>query len=303
MLKTILIVTISVFNLEPVETAYREHLDYRVVERGTVSDDLGRMWDAAAMTGRHYLLMEPDSGAPVFIRFVENDPVEGYAPMTTHGWNGTELLVTDPDALAGRLNNSAFRIIGPPKDLWAAPNAPRAMQALGPADEVLYLTRNGNFATDTFVDRVFIMVLGGRSMAAMGAFYRDRLGLAVGEPTPFRISVISRAQGRPAETSYPLAIATVSQDFLIELDEYPDDTPARPVTPGHLPPGTAMVSVEIEGELDDLGVEWRAQPRTVDSFPYNGREVGVTVGAAGEWIELVEGDVDHDDGDGASDID
>jgi len=292
MLKTILIVTISVLNLGTVETAFRDQLDYRVVERGTVSMELGSVWDAKAMVDREYLVMQPESEALVFIRFIENDAVEGYAPMATHGWNATELLVTDPDALAERLADSPFEIIGPPKDLWEAPNAPRAMQTLGPGNEVLYLTRNVDFPTNTFVDRVFIMVLGGPSMEAMGGFYRDQLGLAVGEPTPFPISVISRAQERPADTTYPLAIATISQDFLIELDEYPADTPARPVTDRHLPPGTAMVTFEYAGELDDLDVEWRAKPRGIEVFPYDGRDVGVTTGAAGEWIELVEVDSD-----------
>ncbi len=297
MLKTILIVTISVFELGAVEDAFRDHLDYEVVERGVVTADIGRAWGAAAMVDREYLLMQPESQARVFIRFVENDDVEGYVPMATNGWNATELLVTDPDALAERLSDTEFEIIGPPKDLWDAPNAPRALQTLGPGNEVLYLTRNDNFATDTFVDRVFIMVLGGTSMAELAAFYRDRLGLEVGEPTPFAISVLSSAQGRPADTTYPLAIATVSQDFLIELDEYPADTPDRPFRPGHLPPGTSMVTFEVEGDLDDLDVEWRSEPRELDAFPYGGRDVGVTVGAAGEWIELVEMDDEDSDSD------
>jgi len=288
MLKSILIITVSVFNLGETETAYRDYLDHETAGRGEVSTELGAVWDADAMTGRNMLLMQPASDAPVYLRFVENDAVDGYAPMTTHGWNGTELLVTDPDAVATRLDESPFKIIGPPKDLWSAPNAPRAMQALGPSDEVLYLTRNGDFETDTSIDRVFIMVLGGPSMTALGDFYRNTFGLEVGEPTPFPISVISKAQGRPADTTYPLAIATVSKDFLIELDEYPADTPTRPLKPGHLPPGIAMVTFEFAGELDDLDVEWRATPRSIEAFPYNGRDVGVIAGAAGEWIELVE---------------
>lgn len=297
MLKTILIVTISVFNLGAVEDAFRDHLDYEVVDRGVVTADIAQAWGTAAMADREYLLMQPESKARVYIRFVQNDDVEGYAPMATNGWNATELLVTDPDALAERLSDTPFEIIGPPEDLWDAPNAPRALQTLGPGNEVLYLTRNGDFATDTFVDRVFIMVLGGTSMDALAAFYGSRLGLEVGEPTPFAISVLSNAQGRPADTTYPLAIATVSKEFLIELDEYPGDTPDRPVTPGHLPPGTSMVTFEVDGDLDDIDVEWRAEPRELDAFPYAGRDVGVTVGPAGEWIELVEsgdGDADSD---------
>jgi hypothetical protein len=44
MLKTILIITISVLNLEAVETAYEDYLDYDTVERGTVSGELAAAW-------------------------------------------------------------------------------------------------------------------------------------------------------------------------------------------------------------------------------------------------------------------
>jgi hypothetical protein len=287
MLKTILIITITVFNLGSVETAYQEHLQYDVVERGIVSEDLGAIWDAPAMAGHKYVLMQPASQAEVYIRFIENEPVDGYAPLTTHGWNSTELLVTDPDKLAQRLTNSPFKIIGPPMDLWDAPNAPRAMQTLGPGNEVLYLTRNIDFDTHTPVDRAFIMVLGGPSMTAMSDFYRQRLGLEVSPATPFAITVIAQAQGVAADTQYPLAVATISEDFLLELDQYPQAAGPRPVIPGHLPPGISMVSFEVE-DIDALDVEWRATPRTIAAFPYDGRQVGVTQGAAGEWLELIE---------------
>ena len=287
MLKSILIVTIAVFNLNSVETAYEEYLDYATVEHGVVTEDLSAAWATPAMAGHDYLIMKPASDAQVFLRFVENPPVDGYAPMTTHGWNSTELLVQDPDAMAERLADSPFKIIGGPKDLWIAPDAPRAMQAIGPGNEVVYLTRNVDFEINTPVDRMFIMVVAGPSMDDMSAFYRDRLGLEVSEATPFQITGITNAQGLPAETTYPLAVATVSQEFLLELDEYPPSAPPRPVADGHLPPGIAMVSFEVT-DLDALDVEWRATPRAIDGFPYDGRRVGVTRGAAGEWIEMIE---------------
>jgi hypothetical protein len=40
--------------------------------------------------------------------------------------------------------------------------------------------------------------------------------------------------------------------------------------------------------MDEIDVNWREEPTSIDAFPYNGRKVGVTVGVAGEWIELVE---------------
>jgi hypothetical protein len=288
-LKSIVIVTISVLNLASVEDAYREYLGYTTVEQGQLSADITQTWNTTEMENRDYLLMQPASKEKVYLRFIENPATKNHVAMTTHGWNATELLVKDPDALAGQLADSPFTIIGPPKNLWAAPDAPRAMQVRGPADEVLYLTRNNNFAINTFVDRVFIMVVAGPSMNELDDYYAQKTGLVVGDATPFPISVVSRAQGLPPDTTYPLAIATVSQEFLIELDEYPEGIEARPVEDGFLPAGTSMVSFEV-ADLDEFDIAWRAAPKILSELPYNGRRTAVTVGPAGEWIELIETD-------------
>lgn len=289
MLKSIIIVTISVLNLSSIEDAYKDHLSYATVEQGELSAAVTRVWDVENMTGNRYLVMQPASNEQVYLRFIENSTTEGHAAMTTHGWNATELLVKDPDTLAEQLADSPFTVIGPPEDLWAAPNAPRALQVRGPVDEVLYLTRNNNFEYNAYVDRVFIMVLAGPSMTGLNEFYSNKMGLEVGDPTPFQISVVSNAQNMPADTTYPLAVAPVSTRFMIELDEYPASIGPRPVTKGYLPPGTSMVTFEVE-DLDTFDVDWRATPGTLDGLPYRGRRTAVTVGRAGEWIELIEAD-------------
>jgi len=289
MLKSIVIVTISVLNLGSVENAYKDYLGYTAFDKGTLTTEVADAWDAEKMAGRNFLVMQPSSGEHVYLRFIENPVTEGHAAMTTHGWNATELLVKDPDTLAKQLASSPFTIIGPPKDLWAAPDAPRAMQVRGPADEILYLTRHSGFTYDAFVDRVFIMVMAGSSMANLTDYYSNKMGLSVGDPTPFAITVISRVQNLPADTTYPLAIATVSKQFLIEMDEYPASAGPRPVTEGYLPPGTSMVTFEVE-DLEAFDVAWRATPRTLDGLTYRGRRTAVTVGPSGEWIELLEAD-------------
>ncbi|MEC9374766.1 MAG: hypothetical protein VYA80_00170 [Pseudomonadota bacterium] len=285
MLKSIFITTIAVLNLEPVEIAYQEAFSYLTVEQGVIGKDVAEVWDAPHTEGRKFLLMKANSDKEVYLRFVQLPPVDGYSPMNNHGWNGTELLVLDPDKIAEELENSSFELIGAPKDLW--PNGPRAMQVIGPGDEVLYLTRNQEFATSAEVDRVFIMVLGGPSMNAFADFYGNQLGLEVGDPIPFNISVVSKAQGRPPETRYPLAVATVSSDFLIELDEYPSDVNPKPMVNGEIPPGVSMVSFMVDSlNIDDL--KYRAEPIRIDDFPYSGRRTAVTIGPAGEWLELIE---------------
>ena len=89
MLKSIIIVTLSVLNLGPVENAWREHLGYETRERGVIGQELARIWATPAAIGRNYLIMQPASQAEVYLRFVEGPEVDGYAPLKTHGWNAT----------------------------------------------------------------------------------------------------------------------------------------------------------------------------------------------------------------------
>jgi len=287
MFKSILVVTVTVAQLQGLPEAYESYLDYERVETGQIGELTAKTWGAPEAAGQDYVLMQAASGEPVYLRFVESEQPESYSPMTTHGWNAIELLVADPDAVNARLTDSPFEIVGPPYDLWDAPNAPRAMQAIGPGNELLYLTSNADFTLRSEIDRVFIMVVGGPSMTAFRDFYGDRLGMFVTEPAPFQIGVIARAQGLPPETTYPLSVVRIGDEFMIELDEYPDVAGPREVPAGNLPPGIAMVGV-LAPDLDAVKLDWRATPTILPGLPYNGRRVGVSTGPAGEWIEIVE---------------
>ena len=299
MLKEIAIITITMANLNGVDVAYRDYLGYQLVERAPVSAELAALWSAPAMAGQSSMLLQPADGASVYLRLVEDEPIPGYAPMTSWGWNATEILVADPDGLAESMANSPFEIIGPPKDLWTAPEAPRAFQVLGPGNEVLYLTSNPpmervhGLTPDYGVERVFIMIVGGPSMEALRTFYADTLGAPSEPATSWQISVIANANGLPAETTFGLTVAAIAPGYLIELDEYPPSMGMRPSKAGHLPPGVAAVGFTTEG-LDSAKLDWRSAPRPMAEFPYGGRKVGVTVGPAGEWIELIETPAEND---------
>lgn len=296
MLRTIVIVTITASNLAAVEQAYREYLGYEVVERGTISRVLASVWGTPAAIGRPYLLLQPPSGEKVYLRFVQAEPTEGYAPLRTVGWNCTELLVQDVDDLAKKLENSPFQILGPPRNLSSNENI-RAMQVLGPANEVLYLTRlkpgQSGFnlgSAKTYVDRVFVVVLGSKDLQAALDFYAQQLKLPVTQPMQVRISVLSKAYGMDPERMHKLALAQLPGRFLIEIDEYPESATRRPQRAGDLPPGMAMVSFEVDS-LDALKLEWIRPPIKLKQAPYHGRRAAIVIGAAGEWIELIEAPV------------
>ncbi len=289
-------VTLTVEDVVFVAAAYEQWLGYRIVQRGKVSSELAQLWQAPNTIGRTQCLLQPASGEPVYLRFVEAPPVTGYVPLRTYGWNAVELLAEDPDALAEHLAASPFEIIGPPRNLSFSENI-RAMQVKGPANEVLYFTRMGSGKmpsklgklgqAQTFVDRTFIIIVGGANIDTIRAFYADQLGMKVSKATAGRISVLSRAFGLDPETPQMLAVTWLPKRFGIEIDQYPTAAIERPQIAGDLPPGIASVSFTLRS-LDKVALPWRHAPCVIDEWPYEGRRAAVTVGAAGEWIELIE---------------
>ncbi|MBT8421548.1 MAG: hypothetical protein KJP03_00345 [Gammaproteobacteria bacterium] len=292
MLKEIAVVTITVSNLAQVEEAWQEHFAYTTVASGTISSELAEHWQAPRMAGDDYVLMQPANDAPAYVRLIKDPAVAGYRPMTSHGWNATELLVSDTDAVAAGMVDSAFDVIGAPRPLWDAPDAPRVMQALGPGNELLYLTTNNQAKAGLglddsmpLVERPFIMVAGGASMEAFRAFYVDTLGLTMSEPAPFRITMISKANDLPLDTTYPLSVVNLSPGYLLEVDELPAALGPRAVSNGRLPSGVAVVGITADTLVD--GLDWASPPQTLDELPYGGREVGLLRGPGGELIEVI----------------
>lgn len=294
MLKVIYIVTLSVLNIGTTESEYQKSFDYQTVTRGHISADLADAWDTPAMAGREYLLMQPSSEADVYLRFVAGGEANRQPAATNYGWHAVELLSKNPDALETQLrDDSAFEVVGPTKDLYPGEKAPRAMQAIGPDREMLYFTRliPGGTQIDlgtakSFVDRVFIMVVGGPNMAALQSFYRDRLGMPVTDPEPYVIANVAQANNLPLDSTFPLSLVAFPKNFAIELDEWPANLPYRDRPKGALPQGVGMVTFKVD-RIDDLDLYLRAPPTKINDVLYAGKRAAVTVGPAGEWIELI----------------
>lgn len=300
LLRGIAVVTHCVERLETAEAGWSGVPAYQAVERGTLPASLCATWGAPAAAGLRYVLMQPASGEPVYLRFVETGE-RGHAPPASWGWSATELLVTDADELARRLGGSAFRRLGGPADLYARPNAPRAMQVIGPSGELVYFTRlvrggsrYGLKQARSWVDRPFIVTVGGPSAAALHGFYGGLLGHRIMDRTPFINTILAALCQVPADTVFPTAVASIpGRRFLVEMDEYPPGVPPRRVRAGHLPPGMAMVSFAVRSlqapPLAGPGaVRLRAPPRAIEGLPYGGRRVAVIEGPVGEWLELIE---------------
>lgn len=293
MLSAIVAVTLFVPDVDAARRAYVQTLSYETVQEAPLDPEAAATWGDGRMAGREVALLRPASGEPVYIRLVERD-APPRAPLKTLGWNATEILVEDPPALERRLDGSPFRVIGPPAPLDFNP-AVVAMQALGPAGELLYFTRippgkskfNLGSAT-SFVDRVFIVVLGVHDIRSTLDFYSTTFGLEVTDPAPSRVGILAEAWNLPPDQTFPLAIVRLPERFLIEVDEYPAAAPVHEAGAAGPPSGMAMVSFTVDSlePFLDLLV---AEPRVLQGVPYAGRRAGVMRGPSGEYLELIEG--------------
>ncbi|WP_405243878.1 VOC family protein [Lentisalinibacter salinarum] len=280
-------VTVTVPDLAHAVETYRDYLGYERFHDERLTAGQADYMGAPALAGADCALLRPAAGGDFCFRFITQPLPPRYRPLTTWGWNAAELIVEDVDRLAAQLEDSPFRIVGPPEDLSFS-DAIRAMQIIGPAEEVLYLTmikeQLPEFDLPTPacpVDRTFIVILGGPDMGAMQAFYHGSFGVPEAPVMEARISVLSRALDLPADTMHPIAAMPLAGQSLIEVDDYRAATTPRDCPPGGLPPGIAMVSFAADALPDDLPAGRFSGP------PYHGGHSVLTTGAAGELVELI----------------
>ncbi len=275
---------------------YARWMDYGVVEQGVVPADLAAAWGAPASAGRRYVVMQPASGSPVFLRFIEGDPVSDYLPIRSYGWAAIEICVSDVEAVNERmLASGVFEVIGPPKPLDGFPNV-KPMQVRGPDKEIVYLTEirvddptSGLPKPKSLIDRPFILVLACPDLAITAQWMADVLGLEVTNPVAIRYSMISLAFGLPEEDKHELVTAKWQGQVFLEADQYPEGSVVRPAHPGALPPGVAIVSM-VHPDLARLEGYWATPPVVREGAIYAGRRVGVMATPEGALLEVIEGD-------------
>jgi hypothetical protein len=293
MLGPIAAVTISSSDVGRAIESYGRFLDYRLVQRGPVSPEQAASWGCAALAGRDSALLAPAGRADFRLRFVESRAALPYDPFRHFGWNAAEFLVEDVDGLAQRLADSPFRILGPPKELSFSSQI-RAMQVVGPDREVAYLTQiDGKIAglempeLTAAVDRVFIVIVGGRSVESLQEFYTTRLSVPRAPIIEGVISVMSRAYDLPPAHLHRLAALPLAEGCYIEADAMPGAAQPRPVSRDELPPAIAMVTFRCRSlPLDTL--ETLSAPVVLSDDLYRGGHSAMCRGSAGELIELIE---------------
>jgi hypothetical protein len=278
MLGAIRRVTLAATDLDAVAHAYCEFLEYRVTERGLVSETEAASWGAESSAGAATLTLQPAASDDFEFRFVASPATPDYVPLTTYGWNASEIMVQNVDAMAEKVADSPFEIVGEPRNLSFSDDI-RAMQLRGPANEIIYLTEFKNPVPGlsvpvarSAVDRTFIVILGGPTMGGLQDFYHDTFGVPKAPAVESRVTMLSKALGVSIETLYPIAALGLEGESLIEVDEMPPQVGPRQRHQGWLPPGIAMV-----------GFDCNAIPKSAISA---GNGSSVMTGITGELIEL-----------------
>ena len=293
-------VTTATPDIDATERIYADYLGLRTVERAAVSESLAQSWGCPAATGAAMVTMLPEGESDVFFRFVEAPAPDGYRPLTTFGWNAWEVIVDDVHSLATRFPDSPFRVIGEPRPLQFMPSIV-AMQVAGPASECLYFTMESGDRDSSilpppsgFVGRPFIVVAAGEAFEPLLRFYVDRFQLRERPVRQSKVQVVQDAQSLDREQTIELsAIGMRQRGNLLELDAYPNGegyvAGPRPRAAGHLPPGNAIASFEVEDLQSCLDVAI-ASPERRQEAVYSGRRVCSFTGPGGELVELIEAD-------------
>ncbi|HJP04673.1 MAG: hypothetical protein CL799_05885 [Chromatiales bacterium] len=252
MLGAIRSVTVSAPDLAVIERAYGEFLDYRATRRGKVSPGEAEAWQAGQLAGAPLLIMSPATTDDFEFRFIQQPIDSKYVPLTSYGWNASEIIVRDVDAMAERIKGSPFETVGEPRNLSFSDDI-RAMQLRGPASEIVYLTEFKKPVPGlsvprarSDVDRTFIVILGGRSMDELQDYYHDTFGVPRAPVVESRITMLSKALGVSIETEYPIAAMALEGESLIEADEMPAQVGPRRQEDGLLPPGIAIVGFDCD---------------------------------------------------------
>tara|TARA_R110002020_G_scaffold226974_2_gene437561 strand:- start:96910 stop:97791 length:882 start_codon:yes stop_codon:yes gene_type:complete len=286
--------TLTVADIERSADLYASYLDYAVVERGTLSQDLADSWDAPKSAGMSYIVMQPSSGADIYIRFIEQPEVEGFKALRSFGWNAIEICVEDVLAANERMLKSPFEIIGPPREIDGLP-AIHPMQVKGPDEEIVYLTQIKSDLpafdlprAESAIDKLFILVMGCSDMRASNKWMEEHVGVEMGRDMEIVYTMLAKAYDLPEQDMHVISTMIHGRDVFLELDQYPKAAIQRPQHAGMLAPGCAIGTL-WHPDFDSLKGPWITEPVARDGVIYKGKRAGTMKAPDGTLVEMVEG--------------
>ena len=285
--------TITTPDLDLALADYRDRLGLTIVDQATLPADLTASWATPASTGARFAILQPTSGAPCFLRLVEQPTPADFKPTRTYGWAAFEITVQDVYNWPAKLTGSGFDIVGPPKEIDGLPYF-IAMQMTGRGREMIYFNevRQNTPSSDlpkaaSPVDHIFIVILACADRPSALDWYRDRVKLDVGGSYIIEYTMINKAFGLPDGTASTITMVQKGRLPIIEVDGYPQAAAVRPGPADALPAGNAIVTLAVDS-LDALALDWITLPAIRNGPLYASRRAATVRGPAGELLELVE---------------
>jgi hypothetical protein len=277
-------------DLDRTVEAYCDFLHMSVLECTEVSEDQAMLWGKPRLASCPLVTLESPGRYP-WLRVIGCPGLLPARPFMELGWLALEILTQDLEGLAQGLTDSPFEIVRRPSDQPGSAGF-RAMQVVGPAGEVLYLTE----LTETVapfniepascpVERLFNPVSAClRRDEALRVF--SKLGARRNWRFESRLPSVNRAHGLDPSVRHPVATVQLAGRCTVEINQLGVAISRRP-SEGLLPAGIAMVSFALDN-LDNLGLKPVSPARSLPGPLYRGQRVAACRGAAGELMELIE---------------
>lgn len=282
--------TLVTNDLDNCVRAYCDNLQFSVVRKLTVSEQLANHWQAPELTGAKLAILASSDGND-WLRVVEDKQCLDPTPLKRHGWLSLETNVADVDAISKQINQEHFEVIGEPAYLQVS-DAIKAMQVIGPAGEVSYLTQIERPVppfelpmTDAFTGGLFIPVLATPDRDKSLDFYQQLNNADAGLKFDTKITVLNKAWDKDIEHQYPVATLQLGGNCLFEIDQLPQAT-AISCRKGSLPSGISMVSCFTQN-LEAIAKQFNVELTVIDDEYYQGKSAAILTGSAGELIELI----------------
>lgn len=289
----ILMATISTPDLQATQSLYSDCFRYKVMDNGKVSQELANSWAAPATAGKEFALLGPGREDSYALRLIQDGAGPEASGLRTYGWWALELSVEDVEQVHEAVKKSGFEVVGAPREM-TFDSPVRPMQCAGPNGEVFFLTQvrehkspDAAARAQTFVDQLFIVILGSPDREQALRFYEEALGLKRSDEFEIDYRSLNWAFGLPTGTTHNLTILDAGNTAVLQVDQYPDMAIQRKISPGYLPPNVSMVSFVVSS-LDQVKADFLSDAVCSNDKPYNGRASAVIRGKAGELMELVE---------------
>ncbi len=271
---------------------YERWFGYERIETALVTPDLARSWGAEATAQARMIVLRAPVPSGSFLRLIEQRREPTYRPLRSFGWAAIEICVQDVDAVAARLADSPFKIIGPPKPLDGWPSI-KPMQVEGPDAEIVYLTEIQTCPpgmqlrqAQTLIDSLFILVAAHSDLTGARDWYQQRLGLKIGPISAIAYTMLQNSFTMPGMT-FELCTGGFGETVFLELDQYPPAAESRPRFAAHLAPACAIGTLTVP-DLAPFEAHAIATPITPSGAFYGGHRALTLSGPDGILLELIE---------------